>query len=62
MKEIGIGGIYVSPLAGQLAVAFLIYLAVRRFWLRDIEGKVWHPPLFRLSVFVIILAFLSLLF
>ncbi len=62
MKELNLDGIFVSPFVGDLVLAMLLYLLVHRL-LRsfDIERRVWHPQLFNLCVFLILLSALSLL-
>jgi hypothetical protein len=62
VKELNFGGIYVSPFVGDLLVAFLIYYLIRRFLIRGkLEGRVWHPQLFNLCLFLIVLSILALL-
>lgn len=62
MKELNFGGIFVSPFVGDLAIAVVLYLIYRRFASRwGIERRVWHPQLFNLCVFLIILSAISLL-
>ena len=55
MKELDIGGVFLAPMVGYLAAACVLYWLVARRFLADIERKVWHPPLFRLCLFVILL-------
>jgi hypothetical protein len=62
MKELNIGGVFLAPMVGYLAGAILLYLLVTRRLLPDLEKRVWHPPLFRLALFVILLTVLVLLF
>ena len=62
MKELNIGGIFFAPIVADLFFASLIYLVVRRLALRsEGEQRIWHPPLFNLCVFIIILSLLVLL-
>jgi hypothetical protein len=62
MKEINLGGIFISPIAADLAIALLIFYLLRRFLLRgNIEGRVWHPQLFNLCIYLVILSILALL-
>ena len=62
MKELNLDGIFVSPFVGDLAVAFVLSLILVRV-LRGLllERRVWHPQLFNLCLFLIILSVLSLL-
>ncbi len=62
MKELNVGGVFLAPMVGYLAGACLLYWLLTRRLLADVERKVWHPPLFRLCLFVILLTFLVLLF
>lgn len=62
MMELNIGGIFVSPFVGDLAIAIILYLFYQRLSLRiDLEQRVWHPQLFNLCIFLIILSAISLL-
>jgi protein AaeX len=61
--EINVFGILISPFVPLMALAFAItmtlrWVAVRHGWARSI----WHPALFEVSVFVIILTMTVLLF
>jgi len=62
MKEINIGGIYIAPIAGDLLIACLLYVVIGHY-LRGaaMERRIWHPQLFRLCIFIIILSVLTLL-
>ncbi len=62
MKELSVGGVFLAPMVGYLAGAVLLYMLVTRRFLRNLEKRVWHPPLFRLALFVILLTVLVLLF
>ena len=63
LKEINIGGVYVSPFVGYLAAALLIFFPLRMLFDRwALQRYVWHRPLFDLSVFVIILSLIGLMF
>ena len=57
MKEIDIAGVFFSPFALCLVIATAIFLPMRAFvFQRWIEPHVWHPALFELALFVMILA------
>jgi protein AaeX len=61
LKEINLDGIFVSPFALDLFVALLIFLPLRVVFDRwGIQRRVWHRPLFDVSVFVIIVSLLGL--
>ena len=55
-SEIDLFGVYVAPISVMMAAAWLALIALRR--MADHFGllrHVWHPALFVLSVYVIIL-------
>jgi hypothetical protein len=61
LKEVNLDGIFVSPFALDLFIALLIFLPVRVVFDRSgIRRWVWHPPLFDVSVFVIIVSLIGL--
>jgi len=62
MIEMNIGGVFFSPMVGYLVAAGLLYAWIARRFLRDIDRYVWHPPLFKLALFLILLTLLNLLF
>ena len=54
--EIDILGVYVAPIVPLMIVAFLVTLALR--WVALALGLfrwIWHPALFELSVYLIVL-------
>jgi hypothetical protein len=54
--EIDIYGLFVPSLFAFMAVAFLLQAAVSRILLRaGLHRRIWHPPLFNASLFVIFL-------
>ena len=55
--EINLFGLYLAPIAVILAVAWVAYLVVRRAGDRfGLTGRVWHPALFELALYVIIVS------
>ncbi|HLY00054.1 MAG TPA: DUF1656 domain-containing protein [Roseiarcus sp.] len=55
--EINLFGLYVAPIAVILAVAWVAYLLVRRAGDRfGLTGQVWHPALFEIALYVIIVS------
>jgi protein AaeX len=61
-NEINLFGVYVAPIALRLVVSWLIVIGLRRIaahygWLR----YVLHPPMFVFSIYMIVLASISLL-
>jgi len=57
LKEIDLTGLYVGPILLYLLISIPIFLVLRRILSRlGILSFVWHPALFELSLFGIILA------
>lgn len=60
-SEISILGVYVAPFAAMMLMAWLIALPLRSLGDRmGIERQVWHPALFNISVYVIVLSLVVL--
>ena len=60
--EINVLGVYVSPFAPMMVVAWL--LCVPLFWLSERIGlarHVWHPSLFNFALYAILLCLMVLL-
>jgi protein AaeX len=56
-NEINLFGLYVAPIAVILAVAWVVYLLLRRAGDRfGLTRLVWHPALFEISLYVIIVS------
>jgi protein AaeX len=56
-NEINLFGLYVAPIMLIMVGAWLIYLVVRRTGDRfNLTPLVWHPALFELSLYVIIVS------
>ena len=56
-NEINLFGLYVAPIVVILAVAWIVYLLVRRVADRfGLTQLVWHPALFGLALYVIIVS------
>jgi hypothetical protein len=56
-NEINLFGLYVAPIVVILAVAWVAYLVVRRVSDRfGFAEQVWHPALFELALYVIIVS------
>jgi hypothetical protein len=61
LKEINLDGIFVSPFAGDLFFALLIFYPLRLLFDRwGIQRWVWHRSLFDISIFVIIVSVIGL--
>jgi protein AaeX len=55
--EIDLFGVYVAPISVMLVVAWVITIALRRAVARTgLLRHVWHPALFVLSVYMIVLS------
>jgi hypothetical protein len=60
--EIDLFGVYVAPIALMIVVAWLLILPVRRLAERSgLLRFVWHPALFMLAVYTILLSMIVLL-
>ena len=54
-NEINLFGLYVAPITLILAVAWIIYVILRRAGDRfGLAEYVWHPALFEIALYVII--------
>jgi protein AaeX len=59
--EINLFGVYVAPISGMLVIAWVMTIALRRAVARfGLLRHVWHPALFVLSVFVMVLSAITL--
>ena len=55
--EINLFGVYVAPISVMLVAAWVITIALRRVVARfGLLNHVWHPALFVLSAYVLILS------
>jgi hypothetical protein len=55
--EINLFGVYVAPISLLMAAAWLILIALRRMVARfGLLRHVWHPALFVLAVYIIVLS------
>jgi len=60
--EISLFGVYVAPISVMFVVAWVITLVLRRAVASfGLLNHVWHPALFVLSIFVVILSTITLL-
>lgn len=62
ITELNIAGIFVAPIVGHAAAAFVLFLILR--WLLAKVGfwrAVWHPALFETALFLSLLSALVLL-
>ena len=56
-NEINLFGLYVAPIAMILGVAWIVYLLLRRVSDRiGLSEQVWHPALFELALYVMIVS------
>ena len=59
LPDINLFGVYLAPIVGPIGLAWLIYSALRRISARSVLMRlVWHPALFGLAIFGIVLSFL----
>jgi protein AaeX len=61
--EVNILGIYVAPFALMMLAAWLIALLLQRIADRagvGVARRVWHPALFKVAVYVIVLSIVVL--
>lgn len=55
--ELDLFGVFVSPMAAMLLAAWIVTALLRRLADRaGLYGRVWHPALVSLSVYVIVLS------
>jgi protein AaeX len=56
-NEINLFGLYVAPITVIMAAAWVVYVLVRRMGDRfGLTQRLWHPALFELALYVIILS------
>jgi hypothetical protein len=56
-NEIDLFGLYVAPITAIMAAAWVVYLLVRRTGDRfGLTQHVWHPALFELALYVILVS------
>jgi protein AaeX len=59
--EINLLGVYVAPISVMLVMAWMITIILRRGVARfGLLRHVWHPALFVLSIFVVVLSAITL--
>ena len=60
--EIDLFGVYVAPMSLLMAAAWLVTIALRRVAARfGLLRHVWHPALFVLAVYMIVLSSMTLI-
>ena len=60
--EVDLFGVYVAPMSLMLVAAWLITIALRRVAVRyALLRQVWHPALFVLAVYMIVLSSIVLI-
>ena len=60
--EFDIFGIYIAPMAAMMVVAYVVLMGLRRVaLLTGVLRLVWHPALFQVAVYLIILSAIVLL-
>jgi hypothetical protein len=60
--EVDLFGVYVAPISVMMVAAWLVLIALRRVANRfGLLDHVWHPALFVLSVYMIVLSSIVLI-
>jgi hypothetical protein len=60
--EINLFGVYVAPISVIMAAAWVVTIGLRRFAARfGLLRHVWHPSLFMMAVYMIVLSSMVLL-
>lgn len=60
--EVNLFGVYVAPISVMLVAAWFVTIALRRVAARSgLLHHVWHPALFVLAVYVIVLSSMVLI-
>jgi hypothetical protein len=55
-QELNLFGVYIAPFVGDLLRAAVIFFILRGLLARiRLSGRVWHPALFELCLFVLVL-------
>lgn len=61
LYEINLFGVYVAPIAVLMVVAWGLLIGLRRVVVRvGVLQRVWHPALFVLAIYVMVLSLLVL--
>lgn len=62
LTNVNVYGFYISPIAANVAVTIVLFYFIRRMLARlGINQLVWHPNLFEIALFSIILCLITLL-
>ena len=60
--ELNIFGVYVAPISFMMLIAWLLLVVLRRLAVRfNVLQYVWHPAVFVLSIYIIVLAAIVLI-
>lgn len=60
-EEINLFGVYVAPMSVMLVAAWLVTIGLRRIAARfGLLRYVWHPALFTLAIYLIVLSLIVL--
>jgi protein AaeX len=60
--EINLFGVYVAPISVMLVAAWVVTIGLRRFAARfGLLRYVWHPSVFALAIYMIVLSSMVLL-
>jgi protein AaeX len=59
--EINLFGVYVAPISAMVVAAWMVTIGLRRATARfGLLSHIWHPALFVLCIFVIVLSAITL--
>lgn len=60
IRELDLGGLYFAPWMGSVAIALGLWFGLRAIMTRrGVYRWVWHPALFDMAIFVVLVALVS---
>lgn len=60
--ELDLSGVYIAPIAAMMVAAYLVLLLIRRAALvTGVLRLVWHPALFQVALYLVLLSAIVLL-
>ncbi len=60
--ELNIFGVYIAPMVGMMVASYLVLFVLRRIMLATgLLRLVWHPALFQVALYLIVLSVIVLL-
>lgn len=61
IRELDLGGLFFAPWMGSVAIAFGFWFGLRAIMTRrGVYRWVWHPALFDMALFVVLVALVSM--